>query len=141
RPAFPHRPSYSPGSPRDLPSVPTRRSSDLTPLCAIRNNVGACVQCNMDADCSGDAAHPFCFTDTHTCVECTPQHVDRCQRDSGGDRKSTRLNSSHEWISYAVFCLKKKKLVTNCKKISNRQRFIMESLVNFEHKRHNCADA
>src|SRR5438105_9010227 len=24
------------------------------------------------------------------------------------DRKSTRLNSSHEWISYAVFCLKKK---------------------------------
>src|SRR5438105_11827003 len=27
----------------------------------------------------------------------------------GPDRKSTRLNSSHEWISYAVFCLKKKK--------------------------------
>src|SRR5207247_10097563 len=26
----------------------------------------------------------------------------------GPDRKSTRLNSSHEWISYAVFCLKKK---------------------------------
>src|SRR5207249_6645731 len=28
---------------------------------------------------------------------------------SGGDRKSTRLNSSHVSISYAVFCLKKKK--------------------------------
>src|SRR2546428_12806072 len=28
---------------------------------------------------------------------------------SGGDRKSTRLNSSHDQISYAVFCLKKKK--------------------------------
>src|SRR5438045_5532351 len=27
----------------------------------------------------------------------------------GGDRKSTRLNSSHLGISYAVFCLKKKK--------------------------------
>src|SRR3712207_7028935 len=27
----------------------------------------------------------------------------------GGDRKSTRLNSSHANISYAVFCLKKKK--------------------------------
>src|SRR5207247_9674516 len=26
------------------------------------------------------------------------------------DRKSTRLNSSHEWISYAVFCLKKKNI-------------------------------
>src|SRR2546426_8260457 len=29
-----------------------------------------------------------------------------------GDRKSTRLNSSHLVISYAVFCLKKKKTVT-----------------------------
>src|SRR5438105_8951434 len=29
------------------------------------------------------------------------------------DRKSTRLNSSHEWISYAVFCLKKKKKKKN----------------------------
>src|SRR2546427_182334 len=35
-----------------------------------------------------------------------------CHRRSGGlatDRKSTRLNSSHSQISYAVFCLKKKK--------------------------------
>src|SRR2546421_969614 len=30
----------------------------------------------------------------------------------GGDRKSTRLNSSHDQISYAVFCLKKKKAKT-----------------------------
>src|SRR5205085_3951290 len=30
----------------------------------------------------------------------------------GGDRKSTRLNSSHSQISYAVFCLKKKNLDT-----------------------------
>src|SRR5258708_11706830 len=29
-----------------------------------------------------------------------------------GDRKSTRLNSSHQIISYAVFCLKKKKKMT-----------------------------
>src|SRR2546429_3719526 len=28
------------------------------------------------------------------------------------DRKSTRLNSSHGYISYAVFCLKKKKIAT-----------------------------
>src|SRR2546429_6534446 len=35
------------------------------------------------------------------------------QTDAGqstGDRKSTRLNSSHGYISYAVFCLKKKKM-------------------------------
>src|SRR5207247_2932441 len=31
------------------------------------------------------------------------------RRPRSTDRKSTRLNSSHEWISYAVFCLKKKK--------------------------------
>src|SRR5690554_7149097 len=32
-----------------------------------------------------------------------------CQLVGGPDRKSTRLNSSHVRISYAVFCLKKKK--------------------------------
>src|SRR5256886_9961244 len=32
--------------------------------------------------------------------------------DMGRDRKSTRLNSSHSQISYAVFCLKKKKATT-----------------------------
>src|SRR5256886_16400035 len=31
------------------------------------------------------------------------------RRRGGADRKSTRLNSSHSQISYAVFCLKKKK--------------------------------
>src|SRR5258705_9084939 len=31
------------------------------------------------------------------------------RRQAAGDRKSTRLNSSHLGISYAVFCLKKKK--------------------------------
>src|SRR5687768_18128221 len=30
-----------------------------------------------------------------------------------GDRKSTRLNSSHGYISYAVFCLKKKKQIND----------------------------
>src|SRR5688572_31031455 len=43
-----------------------------------------------------------------------PEH-----RDVGGeDRKSTRLNSSHSQISYAVFCLKKKKN----KKLKNQSR-------------------
>src|SRR5205085_11412864 len=32
-----------------------------------------------------------------------------CRRSPAPDRKSTRLNSSHSQISYAVFCLKKKK--------------------------------
>src|SRR2546430_10138325 len=38
--------------------------------------------------------------------------------DKRGDRKSTRLNSSHSQISYAVFCLKKKN-----KKISHLRRY------------------
>src|SRR2546427_8221297 len=34
-----------------------------------------------------------------------------CEQVDGKDRKSTRLNSSHSQISYAVFCLKKKKKI------------------------------
>src|SRR5215207_9921827 len=47
----------------------------------------AAVDLRRDSDHHARAAHPRCAT----------------------DRKSTRLNSSHEWSSYAVFCLKKKK--------------------------------
>src|SRR2546430_3601653 len=39
--------------------------------------------------------------------------VDSDHRAADGDRKSTRLNSSHSQISYAVFCLKKKKNLTS----------------------------
>src|SRR2546430_5254738 len=38
----------------------------------------------------------------------------------GEDRKSTRLNSSHSQISYAVFCLKKKKKLKRESPISGR---------------------
>src|SRR5256885_11557334 len=50
------------------------------------------------------------------------QHVERGLRDQRrqverrGDRKSTRLNSSHLVISYAVFCLKKKNTMTSDKR-------------------------
>src|SRR2546421_8247873 len=37
------------------------------------------------------------------------KYADAISKTSSGDRKSTRLNSSHDQISYAVFCLKKKK--------------------------------
>src|SRR5690625_3505287 len=42
--------------------------------------------------------------DSQTVIDC---FMDECKR----DRKSTRLNSSHVAISYAVFCLKKNKIV------------------------------
>src|SRR2546422_5316530 len=37
------------------------------------------------------------------------QQTERSAHEADEDRKSTRLNSSHGYISYAVFCLKKKK--------------------------------
>src|SRR5947208_7205735 len=40
--------------------------------------------------------------------------------EAGSDRKSTRLNSSHQIISYAVFCLKKKKRKQKIKKEPTR---------------------
>src|SRR5436190_9238417 len=40
------------------------------------------------------------------------------------DRKSTRLNSSHTVISYAVFCLKKKKQQTHTNKSQKEERLI-----------------
>src|SRR2546422_3148129 len=40
-------------------------------------------------------------------------YVGRGNEDVPEDRKSTRLNSSHGYISYAVFCLKKKKIMSS----------------------------
>src|SRR2546427_3527619 len=47
------------------------------------------------------ASHPLHFPAEATALVCLAAAT--------GDRKSTRLNSSHSQISYAVFCLKKKK--------------------------------
>src|SRR3712207_8525737 len=52
----------------------------------------------------------------HPGAEVTPSlqlQLGRGPQDQDPDRKSTRLNSSHANISYAVFCLKKKKII-NC---------------------------
>src|SRR3712207_8342677 len=58
----------------------------------------------------------------------TPQGMVTLRREGGAvvcvDRKSTRLNSSHANISYAVFCLKKKKKIQEhkkCKRIDHEQ--------------------
>src|SRR2546430_7804269 len=60
-----------------------------------------------------------CIVDTSTVRTATgllsAYSTETCVLASGrsqGDRKSTRLNSSHSQISYAVFCLKKKKKVS-----------------------------
>src|SRR5690349_23982499 len=46
---------------------------------------------------------------------------------SGSDRKSTRLNSSHVEISYAVFCLKKKKKKTKKKQSKKNEHKITKA--------------
>src|SRR2546422_1144120 len=56
----------------------------------------------------GDHRRPRLAAETLAQVfGCSPEDGPRI------DRKSTRLNSSHGYISYAVFCLKKKKKTTN----------------------------
>src|SRR5699024_12870446 len=74
---------YCYGAPRDLHSFPTRRSSDLGSRARRARR--------LQREERGARADPAGAVD------------------EGRDRKSTRLNSSHVSISYAVFCLKKKK--------------------------------
>src|SRR5207248_9707479 len=88
-----------------LRSFPTRRSSDLEGsgmLCmAIVGGAIVPVIQGYFADHVG-ILHSFVVQD--------PDVVGEIALDQ--DRKSTRLNSSHRTISYAVFCLKKKKTPT-----------------------------
>src|SRR5207244_10062362 len=96
----------SPSASRALPPFPTRRSSDLVKAAGaivmssattvkeaiwLEEN-GADVIIAQGAEAGG---HRGMFL-TENIAE------------QPGDRKSTRLNSSHQIISYAVFCLKKK---------------------------------
>src|SRR5438105_7450067 len=86
--------------PRAFLSFPTRRSSDLSrafaPCGPAMLGVYGLFQCPLKSGL------PF---------------GRRGVGPAGGrlaprDRKSTRLNSSHEWISYAGFCLKKKTIMS-----------------------------
>src|SRR2546427_6779824 len=84
---------------------PTRRSSDLGRKLAIEKASGTAILSRLS------------HSTTTAAVEARRTSSDRATPVSSGpgsdgrsrDRKSTRLNSSHSQISYAVFCLKKKK--------------------------------
>src|SRR5438309_5660599 len=94
------------GDPRDLHSFPTRRSSDLSPRSCGRQRIDA-------------------WTGRARCTP-APAAGRRCRR-TPRDRKSTRLNSSHSSISYAVFCLKKKKKQRHNKIRSEAHYFVRSS--------------
>src|SRR5438445_6856339 len=83
---------------RHLHSFPTRRSSDLTAksnVCTLLLSVGDPIPI-WPLPMTLATGTPHVTERLVVPVRCT------------GDRKSTRLNSSHANISYAVFCLKKK---------------------------------
>src|SRR5438445_9683415 len=79
--------------PRSTP-FPTRRSSDLAILHAQNKSAGS---------------KQWSQRTRGRCVVCRLHTEKNNLRAAHRDRKSTRLNSSHANISYAVFCLKKKK--------------------------------
>src|SRR5699024_12860604 len=86
-----------------LPSLPTRRSSDL----------GAFHERHDVAHAEDAVGHAFRMENlkgVHLLARRDEfERLVHHRTDGDGDRKSTRLNSSHVSISYAVFCLKKKK--------------------------------
>src|SRR2546427_6894700 len=56
---------------------------------------------------------PGCLLEIPDLIELQRKNADRLVILGISDRKSTRLNSSHSQISYAVFCLKKKKTIVS----------------------------
>src|SRR5207244_9102880 len=93
-------------------SFPTRRSSDLKTGELAFVSFGPAVDSVLRSRPSVGPLFPYLRT-----VRAGDRATEFKQRCSGlnisgislQDRKSTRLNSSHQIISYAVFCLKKKK--------------------------------
>src|SRR5205807_4658576 len=110
--------------PRDLPSFPTRRSSDLH---GDRRDRGIALDRDLhDLRSRRGRAEPSRRLE-HGAGDRRGAHEDeRLAAVRDQDRKSTRLNSRHLVISYAVFCLKKKK-----KKQTKTQTIIRHLLLSF----------
>src|SRR5690606_41543672 len=109
-PSTPPTPLQSYRDSRPLPAFPTRRSSDLEdrPLVAVPLDLrlrSKLAELSVVRACK---PHPVHFLGLETLVVLLSPTGARTRLRSR-DRKSTRLNSSHVKISYAVFCLKKKK--------------------------------
>src|SRR5699024_12213371 len=85
-------------SPRSSPSFPTRRSSDLI-TASQSDQTDPAESSPLDESLAASVAE----LDGAESAQLTESGFGQL-----GDRKSTRLNSSHVSISYAVFCLKKK---------------------------------
>src|SRR5690625_5381352 len=87
-----------------LHSFPTRRSSDL--CTTLRPEITACTFASDSCWMASWESPNSALLDCTTITSAPFRTVSKVRL----DRKSTRLNSSHVAISYAVFCLKKKKI-------------------------------
>src|SRR5690606_41660655 len=92
---------------RDLHSFPTRRSSDLIQRAADHGEVLAEVKARRRG-LGLRAGRRVLGVHARAAVAAGEVLNLGLEAEQRGDRKSTRLNSSHVKISYAVFCLKKK---------------------------------
>src|SRR5690625_5979700 len=101
---------YCSANHRNLHSFPTRRSSDLDVVTIIRGGGGEVGLASYNNYKLARAVAEFPIPVLTGIGHATNE-----------DRKSTRLNSSHVAISYAVFCLKKKKIVVSVEPISKIQ--------------------
>src|SRR5699024_12512336 len=100
---------YSYGEHRNLHSFPTRRSSDLEVMGQFFKVAKQVFQpTSIDEACQQIRDQVRAYM-TVAIEERATMQVVKEAIGSSEDRKSTRLNSSHVSISYAVFCLKKKK--------------------------------
>src|SRR5690606_40179035 len=101
---------YCYGAHRDLHSFPTLRSSDLgCPLSRISSRTSSAQDCFPESSRYGSGLGSR--TGGSTLADSS----------AARDRKSTRLNSSHVKISYAVFCLKKKKTKLSTNSLNERR--------------------
>src|SRR5260221_8905445 len=84
--------------------------STLFPYTTLFRSMRAAGVIDQHIELLGQGADPFHeFIDTAGAADIENMDMDGSRAISMLDRKSTRLNSSHTVISYAVFCLKKKK--------------------------------
>src|SRR5690606_40516934 len=95
-------------STRVLHSFPTRRSSDLRLVVGARR-----LATELQANAPSRKSRSACSISSRLFITNGPYcTIGSPSGRPARDRKSTRLNSSHVKISYAVFCLKKKKHLT-----------------------------
>src|SRR5205807_10537813 len=111
---------YRSPAPVHLHSFPTRRSSDLGRPRARALLVGGHQRGDRGAHHGRDDEAGVANRHHGAAHDRQPPAVAGLGRDRR-DRKSTRLNSSHLVISYAVFCLKKKKKHSNARYYNHTQ--------------------